>query len=291
MPVLAHGGQPPAPHDVWTAWNLDPAVLAGLLVLLWAYRRGRTVGPYDPRRSRAFHAALLALAVALVSPLEAMSSALASAHMVQHLLLIVVAAPLLAFSAPLSTMLRAVPRRTTAIGRRWILASGRLRPAGRALRTPAVAWLVYVAALWGWHTAALYDAAAGNELLHIVEHVSFLVGGWLFWSAVIGGRVKRTRDHGRSVLLLFGAALQSTYLSLLLTFANEPWYDSYRTTTQPWGFEPLEDQQLAGVIMWVPSGWIYVLLALASAVAWIRSTEGDGRTGTPTPAAPGRPRP
>ena len=145
----------------------------------------------------------------------------------------------------------------------------------RALRTPAVAWCTYVGLLWAWHAAALYDAAAGNEALHLVEHIGFLLGGWLFWSVVIGARRKRQRDYGRSALLLFGAAIQSTYLSLLLTFANEPWYDSYLATTRPWGLDPLQDQQLAGVIMWVPSGWIYTLTALSMVVAWIRSSEGE----------------
>ena len=111
-PVLAHSGQPPAPHDLWGAWNLDPVLLGGFLLAAWAYWRGQTSGPRRPVdrwRARCFTAALAALGLALLSPLDALSGALASAHMVQHLLLILVAAPLLALSAPTSTILRGSP--------------------------------------------------------------------------------------------------------------------------------------------------------------------------------------
>ncbi|MDQ3538332.1 MAG: cytochrome c oxidase assembly protein, partial [Actinomycetota bacterium] len=107
--IVAHAGQPPAPHDLWSAWNLDPLLLAGLCLAVWAYRRGQAGGrprAVDTRRARCFGAALVAVAVALISPLEALSSALASAHMVQHLLLVLAAAPLLALAAPSSTLLR-----------------------------------------------------------------------------------------------------------------------------------------------------------------------------------------
>ena len=96
-PILAHPGQPPAPHDLWSAWNLHPVLLGGLLLAAWAYRRGQNSGPKRPVdrwRARCFTAALVALGLALLSPLDALSGALASAHMVQHLLLLLVAAPL-----------------------------------------------------------------------------------------------------------------------------------------------------------------------------------------------------
>jgi putative membrane protein len=112
IPILAHPGQPPAPHDLWSAWNLDPVLLGGLLLTAWAYWRGQTSGPrrpIDTWRARCFTGALVALGLALLSPLDALSNALASAHMVQHLLLLLVAAPLLALSAPSSAILRGSP--------------------------------------------------------------------------------------------------------------------------------------------------------------------------------------
>ena len=121
-PILAHPGQPPAPHDLWVAWNLDLVLLLGLLLAAWAYRRGQTGGPrrqVDRWRARCFTLALVALGLALVSPLDVASSALASAHMVQHLLLVLVAAPLLAFSAPSGAILRGSPLAVRRASGRW----------------------------------------------------------------------------------------------------------------------------------------------------------------------------
>jgi putative membrane protein len=278
IPILAHPGQPPAPHDLWVAWNLDPVLLGGFLLAVWAYRRGQTGGPrrdIDTWRARCFTGALLSLGVALLSPLDALSGALASAHMVQHLLLVLVAAPLLALSAPSSTILRGSPlamRRASGRWRRRLrLTHATLRP----LRHPATAWLLQVGALWFWHAAVPYDAALGSEPLHILEHASFLVTAVLFWHTVIGTRSPERVSNGLGALLVFAMAMQSVFLSLLLTFARTPWYSGYATTTTPWGLDPLTDQQLAGVIMWIPAGAVYLVTALTLLVTWIRATEPD----------------
>jgi putative membrane protein len=276
IPILAHTGQPPAPHDLWVAWNLDPVLLGGFLLAAWAYRRGQTGGPrrdIDTWRARSFTGALLALAVALLSPLDALSSALASAHMVQHMLLVLVAAPLLALSAPSSTILRGSPlavRRGSGRWRRRLrLTHANLRP----LRHPATAWLLSVGVLWFWHAAVPYDAALDSAPLHILEHASLLVTAVLFWQVVVGGRGAARVSGGLGVLLVFAMAMQSVLLSLLLTFAQTPWYAGYAETTAPWGLDPLTDQHLAGVIMWIPAGAVYLVTALALLVAWIRATE------------------
>jgi putative membrane protein len=277
-PILAHPGQPPAPHDLWVAWNLDPVLVAGVLLAAWAYRRGQTSGPkrqVDTWRTRCFAGALVALGVALLSPLDALSSALASAHMVQHLLLLLAAAPLLALSAPSSAILRGSPlalRRASGRWRRRLrLTHGNLG----VLRHPAAVWLLSVGVVWFWHAAAPYDAALDSEPLHILEHASFLVTAVLFWHVVVGVRGAARASNGLGILLVFAMAMQSVFLSVLLTFARTPWYSSYATTTAPWGLDPLADQQLAGVIMWIPAGGIYLAVALALLVSWIRATEVD----------------
>jgi putative membrane protein len=288
IPILAHPGQPPAPHDLWVAWNLDPMLVAGFLLAAWAYRRGRSGGPrrdIDTWRTRCFAAALVALAVALLSPLDALSSALASAHMVQHMLLVLVAAPLLALSAPSSTMLRGSPLAVRRASGRW---RRRLRLTRRNLRAvghPAAVWLLHVGVLWFWHAAVPYDAALDSAPLHVLEHASLLVTAVLFWHVVIGTRSAERVSNGLGVLLVFAMAMQSVVLSLLLTFARTPWYSGYAQTTTPWGLEPLADQQLAGVIMWIPAGAVYLVTALTLLVAWVRSTEpqdhdADARTPT-----------
>jgi putative membrane protein len=276
IPVLAHPGQPPAPHDLWSAWNLHPVLLAGLLLAAWAYRRGQTSGPrrpVDTWRARCFTLALVALGLALLSPLDALSGALASAHMVQHLLLLLVAAPLLALAAPSSAILRGSPPAVRRAGGRWRrrlrLTHGNLA----VLRHPAAVWLLQVGVLWFWHAAAPYDAALDNQFLHLLEHASFLVTAVLFWHVVIGVRGAARVSGGLGVLLVFAMAMQSVFLSVLLTFARTPWYSGYATTTAPWDLDPLTDQQLAGVIMWIPAGGIYLAAALVLLVTWIRATE------------------
>lgn len=278
IPVLAHPGRPPAPHDLWGAWNLDPILLIGLGLAVWAYLRGQTGGrrrEVDAWRARCFAGALVALGVALVSPLDALSGALASAHMVQHVLLLLVAAPLLALSAPSSTLLRGSPLPLRRASGRW---RRRLRlPSGGLgiLRHPVAVWLLHVGTLWVWHAAVPYDAALRSDVLHVLEHATFLVTGLLFWRGVLTLRGVGRVSYGVGVLLVFAMALQSVFLSALLTFARTAWYSGYTSTTAPWGLDPLADQQLAGVIMWIPAGLVYLAAGLALMVAWLRSTEPD----------------
>lgn len=288
-PLLAHAAQPPAPHDVWATWNLDPFLITGLILTWWVYARGRTPGaqrPTDRWRARAFAVALGAIGVALVSPLEPLSSALASAHMAQHLLLLVVAAPLLAFSAPSSRLLRGSPlalRRGLAGGRRALgLRTRSLRP----FTHPGVVWLVHVAALWTWHAAALYDAALSSPVLHVTEHLLFLVTGVAFWRVVVSSRAAARVSPGLGILLVFAMGMQSVFLSLLLTFATTPFYAGYAGTTAAWGLTRLADQQLAGVVMWVPTGFVSLGVALLLLRAWLG--EPDEEPTTPVPAPPGR---
>ena len=288
--IVAHTDPPLAPHELWGAWNADPLILGGLLLLGWVYWRGRTrSGSTAGWQDWCFAGGLVAVGVALLSPLDALSGVLASAHMVQHLLLTLVAAPLLAVSAPAGALLRGAP---TAVRRAVTPSRRRLRPAleaMRVLRNPAVVWLLHVGTLWAWHAAALYDAALSSPLVHALEHTTFLLTGVLFWRVVIGARAVRT-SPGLGVLLVFAMTLQSALLALLLTFAQSPWYPGYTATTRPWGIEQLADQQLAGAIMWVPAGFVYLGVALTLLVGWVRGTqdEGDVPTTAAVPRAPAR---
>jgi cytochrome c oxidase assembly factor CtaG len=275
-PMLAHAGQPLAPHDLWGAWNFDPLLVASLLLAVWAYRRGvrsRRRPSVDAWRAHCFTGAMGAVAVALVSPLDALSGALASAHMVQHVLLVLVAAPLLALSAPMGTLLRGSPDVVRNASLRWRRRLRLTRVNLRPLRHPATVWLLHVGTLWFWHAAVPYDAAVEHHVLHVVEHASFLGTGLLFWHVVIGAREADRVSNGFGVLLVFAMGMQSVFLSALLTFAGTPWYSVYATTTAAWDLDPLADQQLAGVIMWIPAGLIYVGVALGLLAAWIRASE------------------
>jgi cytochrome c oxidase assembly factor CtaG len=225
----------------------------------------------------AYAAGLLTLVVALVSPLDALGSALLSAHMAQHLLLIAVAAPLLVLGQPPLALLwgLAEPRRRQ-LGRWWRRVPV-LRSAWAVLSLPLVAWLLHTAALWVWHAPPLYQAALEAPMLHGAEHLSFLGTGLLFWWTVLapGPAGAARSDQGRTryglgALSIFALTLQSGLLGALMTFAPSPWYPAYAGRTAPWGLAPLEDQQLAGLLMWVPGGMIYAAVALGLLAVWIR---------------------
>jgi putative membrane protein len=272
--IFTHPEQPPVPHDLMSAWNADPLVIGGLLALAWVFWSGRrrASSTRHPRRQVYFALALLALAIALLSPLEALSTALASAHMVQHLLLTLVAAPLLALSAPASTLMRGAPAAVRRATGRW---RGRLHLRARntaVLRHPAVAGLLYVGTLWIWHGAVPYDAALASEPVHVLSHATYLATGILFWRVVVNSARGRGTSPGLGVLLVFAAAMQSVFLSALLTFARGPWYSGYTDTTMSWGLDPLTDQQLAGAVMWVPGGVVYLATALVLLMAWLRQS-------------------
>jgi putative membrane protein len=286
---LAHDDAP-VPGELWSSWHPDPLVLAALLMLGGVYWRGRSRSTAaGTRRDGCFAAGLVAVGLAVLSPLDALSGALASAHMVQHLLLTLVAAPLLALSTPAGPLLRGAP---AAVRQAIPPVRRRFRPfdaVTSALRRPAVVWLLHVGALWLWHAAALYGAALERPVVHAIEHTVFLVTGVLFWRVVLGSRAVRV-SPGLGVLLVFTMTMQSALLALLLTFAQTPWYAGYTTTTRPWRLEQLADQHLAGAIMWVPAGFVYLGTALALLVGWIRSTadDADRRTNSVVPDLPVR---
>lgn len=270
--LLAHAGEALRPHDVWRAWNGDPFVFVTLCLLGVLYALGRRKGVDTPARGFAFWGAFAALFLALISPIDAMSHTLVSAHMVQHVLLILVAAPLLAISAPGGALLRGTPPavvHTTRLVRKAV----RLTPTRlQRLRSPMARWLLYVVTLWVWHASVVYGAAIENEPVHLLEHAMFLGTAFLVWSAILGPpRVRVSRGLG--MLAVFTLGLQSIFLSVLLTFSKEPWYVEYLSPPPAWGLDPLTDQQLAGVLMWVPAGFVHTGIVLWLFVRWIRESD------------------
>lgn len=275
MPIA----EPVVSHGLWSHWNLDPVLLAGLAVAAGAYAVGtrrlwRAAGTgrgVTRGQAACYSAGVAALAVALVSPLDALGESLFWGHMVQHLVLMLVAAPLLALGAPVVPSL-------------WVLGAGSRRRLGlwwhraRVLpglvavaTTPLVAWALHVGVLWAWHLPAVYQAALGNEAIHALEHTSFLGTALLFWWVVLQPVGRRRLNHGMSLLYVVTAGIQSGLLGALLTFAGRPFYPAQSSAAAAWNLTPLEDQQLAGLIMWLPAGLVYLAAAGGLFLAWLRT--------------------
>jgi cytochrome c oxidase assembly factor CtaG len=237
--------------------------------VLWvAYDRGRRHVD-GPRRARLFAAGLVVVVAALVSPLDALAGSLASAHMVQHLLLSSVAAPLLVFAVPAGPLTRALPSPAMRAVRRC---RRRLDPAGRlrlVARHPGTAWAFAAATLWSWHAPVLYDLALRSPVFHAAEHLGFLVSGLAVWSVVRRSLAGRQPTYAFAMMFLFTLSLQATVLAALMTFSTEPWYGAYETTTTAFGLSARSDQQLAALLMWFPLGALHLVAALVLLERWL----------------------
>jgi cytochrome c oxidase assembly factor CtaG len=218
----------------------------------------------------AFAAAWLALVVALSPPLGAWSERRQAAHMVQHELLMVVAAPLMALGSPLAVLLWAVPLPTRV---RLVAGFQRLRVGAiwRVLTSPPTAFCLYGAALWMWHLPALYDAALAHESIHTVQHLCFFGTAGLFWWGILHGRHGRL-GYGAAVVYVFATTMHCGLLGALLTVSPRVWYPPY-AVHHPGGLTPLEDQQLAGLLMWIPASMSFVAAGLFLFAEWLRHSD------------------
>ncbi|HEY0397120.1 MAG TPA: cytochrome c oxidase assembly protein [Acidimicrobiia bacterium] len=207
----------------------------------------------DRRRTASFVAGLAVVAVAVAPPLEAAAGRRLSVHMTQHLLLVLLAAPLLARARPGTVLLEALPRAARArVGRTLH------RPLWHALRraatNPVLVLTLSVGGFWAWHLPRLYEAALRNSAVHILEHATFLGGAVLFWSIVFDPGPRRRLSLGATCGFVFAAMLTNIWLAAGLAFASTPLYAAYQGA----GAGPaLADQQLAGVIMWLPADIVY----------------------------------
>ncbi|MFI5273286.1 MAG: cytochrome c oxidase assembly protein [Ktedonobacterales bacterium] len=262
--VLAHlaAGDVPLVLD----WNLDPVIIAGLALFVGAYfyalgplrRRHGWAERVNPWQVTAFVTGTIVFALALMSPLDALSDTyLFSAHMVQHMLIAVVAPPLWIIGTP-----------------GWMLAPlFRRRPVvrvARALTYPVVAFTLFNGDLWLWHVPALYDATLENDTVHVIEHLTFVATAVLFWWVVLSPLAQVPRvGRGTAILYLFAACQPMVALGALLTFATTPFYAPYVTAPRIWGSTPVGDQQLGGLIMWMPTNIPYLIFLSVAFFEWV----------------------
>lgn len=263
-----------APHP--GAWSVEPWAVMSLAagILLYAigvarlWRRagtGRGISRADVAR---FAGGAAVLALALLPPIDTMSVGSFAAHMLQHELLMVVAAPILVLARPLEAWTWALAPAWRSLFARTARLPGP-RAAWEACTEPMGAFTLHAIALWAWHIPALFEAALADPVVHAAQHLSFFGTALLFWNSV-GARVS-TRNAGLALASIFGTMLHTSALGALLTFAPTPWYGYHGI--EGLALSPLDDQQLGGLVMWVPGGIAYVVAGITLVWQWLRRPE------------------
>ncbi|MBU8975865.1 MULTISPECIES: cytochrome c oxidase assembly protein [unclassified Lysobacter] len=236
VPMIAYCGPAAIPGDVWTRWNFDPWLIAMLLFLAAALTRARA-----PHR-RAGWSAIAVMAVVFVSPLCALSSALFSARVLHHVLLVAVAAPLLAMAFP-ST---------------------------KASRLPLAAVVAaHAVILWLWHTPGAYTWGLASVAAYWLMQVTLLASAWVMWRAILAP----STPIGSALVALGATIGQMGLLGAVIVFAPRPLYLVHFASTYAWGLDPMSDQQLAGLLMWVPAVVPYLIAGLSIAASGLRPRE------------------
>jgi putative membrane protein len=262
------GADSTTPGWTFDAWIVTPLVVSGLLFIVgWTRLRARSHGDTKRwwRRAALFAGGWGVVAAALVSPLHAAGERSFAAHMLEHELLMLLGAPLLVLAEPLVVML-------------WALPSGVRRGAGALVRSggvsrlwarasePFTATALQAASLWLWHAPVLFDLALGSPAWHAAQHLSFLVSSLLFWTAMLHRSTRPTMtmsSRGVAALCLFATSIVSGALGALMAMSQSPWYAGYaRLGMSPFGLTPVEDQQFAGLLMWIPGGLVHAIVAL-----------------------------
>ena len=270
-------------HDVGevtraASWSWDPyytvplALTAALYLIGFLRMRSRLPeGRSSWSPFALFFLGWASLAIALNSPVHEIGEQLFWVHMTQHEILMLIAAPLLVLARPMVPFLWAIPR----AWREALGSAAKAQPFSGVwgfLSGALTAWILHAIALWAWHAPPLFDATVHNQFIHALQHVSFLGTALLFWWALIHGH-RGQLSTGAAVLYVFTTAAHTSVLGALLTFAPSAWYHSYLVTAPLWGFGVLEDQQIGGLIMWVPSGVLLTIVGLAMVVRGMRASD------------------
>ena len=254
-------------------WRFDPSLVLGLVALVAAYaygarylrRQGWWGKEIGGRHVVFFAAGVSILALALMSPIDHIGEKyLLSVHMVQHILLAMIAPPLILLGIPRWMM-------------QWVLDFLRLEPVVKFVTHPVLGFIAFNAALIAWHVPALYEAALRDPIIHIVEHLCFMGAGFLAWYPVIDPARQHARFHPLAqIVYLFLFVIPSGVLGAVFAFAQTPIYSTYAQAPRLWGLDAMADQATAGGIMWVP-GWAIYFTALSIVFAlWMRREDANG---------------
>ncbi|MGH7657075.1 MAG: cytochrome c oxidase assembly protein [Gemmatimonadales bacterium] len=277
--ALLHDGPVIGPDGVWSAWSGNTLVMVALVITGVAYAvglrrmwaRSHPGGGVSRGCAVAFAGGLGALAFALLSPVDSLGEFLLSAHMIQHLILILIAAPLIVAGMPATALLWSLPAGARRAAGQWWNHSRVVRPGVRACLHPAVIWFLAAGTLLTWHLPALYQAALGNSAVHAVEHLSFVATSIGFWWVVLQPSGHRRLPLGEAIPFVIAAGIVHAMLGALLTFSAFAWYPAQSRAASLWGLTPLEDQQLAGLIMWIPAAMVYLGVTAWLFLKWLDS--------------------
>jgi cytochrome c oxidase assembly factor CtaG len=278
----------------YAGWTTDLAVTGPLVLGLLVYFTGvvrlwRSAGPgrgASYLQVGCFVLGWLCMAAALVSPLHDYSRRIFAAHMLEHELVMTVAAPLLVLARPLGPMLWAFPARARSNIARAAQAVAYLL-GWDILTLPLVAAVLHAVAIWGWHLPGLFDAALRIEWVHWAQHLSFLVTALVFWWTIFAA-LPRRRPSGGVIFTLFATSVHTGFLGILIALAPATIYPLQSRDAALWHLTAMADQQLAGLIMWVPGGMIYFVAALALAALWIGRSPGRSALSLTPASAPRR---
>jgi putative membrane protein len=263
------------------AWRPEIILTLGLaatvhLVGRWRLKRrggGRLVQPW---RSISYLAGLAILWIALMSPIDVLSGQFFFMHMIQHLMLVMIAPPLLLIANPMPIMMWGLPASLRREIGRWLRPESPVRRMVRSLTPPGLVWLYFVAVLVGWHDPRLYNLTLEIELVHDLEHLTFFGTAVLFWWHVIGSapHIHRRLSLGVRIGYALSVVPVNALTGIAIAFASEPIYEYYITVPRPGGITVVQDQMLGGVIMWIPGSMMYLIAALIL-IAQIVRREGD----------------
>jgi putative membrane protein len=267
-PAAAHGDHVADGTSAWSLWQLSPEILLGLVIAGLIYWRGSRHGLVDSRwRLAAFFGGLLALFVALISPVEELADHIFAVHQVEHMLLRSVAPMLLFLSAPQAAMVRGSPRWLT----RLFSGSGGLRQFVGLLRWPPLATMMFLASSYFWMLPYYHDMAILNEPIHYVWHITLLLSGLIYFSVIFD---RRTPPHGPGLGTRLGmflaAALGNIVLGAFLALKNVPLYSAYVELGHMWHVSELTDEQTGGIIMWIPGTMMFSVSAIWVIHSWAR---------------------
>jgi len=282
--VYAHEGIE-AGQNPWTAWNPNPLPTLLLFVAAYLYVTGlgrwqRPSHPVNSWQRISFFSGLLAIFLALQSPLDALSQHMLSFHQIQHFLLRMVAPLLLLLGAPLTPMLRGLPSWALMGVVKPVVKNHWARGAYDRLTNPVLTTVLFLGFLGFWQVPGPHNLALRNTLIHELMHFTMLGSGLLFYWLVIDPKPHRSRLHyGLRVLYLGLIIIPNTFLGAAITFARQILYSGYADVEQPFNVSLLTDQQLGGMLLWVPGDMMSILAAGVVMIMWYEKEEGEGSTG------------